>query len=167
MQTHRLKPGRAEKNLRSCSHIASSIHAGQLNKHNIHTYINAHMRFISHMHTHMQTCTHVYCWQIMHLHATIHATILHACGQYTCMQTPRGRRAIVEEDSQATEALNRSPSKSPCGCFGTISFPAKAGNTFYNKSFVERGREKSTYIFSGKELYIYICDRTFARQTGI
>ena len=80
------------------------------------------------------------------------------------MQTPRGRRAIVEEDSQATEALNRPPSKSPCGCFGTISFPAKAGNTFYNKSLVEQGREKSTYI---KELYIYFCDRTFARQTGI
>ena len=127
------------------------------------TYIHQCTHAISHMHTRMQTCTHV-CWQIMHLHATIHATI-HACGQYTCMQTPRGRRAIVEEDSQATEALNRPPSKSPCGCFGTISFPAKAGNTFYNKSLVERGREKSTYIFSGKELYIYICDRTDIRKT--
>ena len=84
---------------------------------------------------------------------------------YTCMQTPRGRRAIVEEDSQATAALNRSPSKSLCGCFGTISFPAKAGNTFYNKSLVERGGEKSTYIYSGKELYIYICDRTDIRKT--
>ena len=101
------------------------------------TYIHQCTHATSHMHTRMQTCTHV-CWQIMHLHATIHATILHACGQYTCMQTPWGRRAIVEEDSQATEALNRSPSKSPCGCFGTISFPAKAGNTFYNKSLVSR-----------------------------
>ena len=115
-----------------------------------------------------------------HTHADMHTCMLadnaftcnHTCNHttrmwtilYTCMQTPRGRRAIVEEDSQATEALNRSPSKSPCGCFGTISFPAKAGNTFYNKSLVEQGREKSTYI---KELYIYFCDRTFARQTGI
>ena len=90
-----------------------------------------------------------------------HVDNIHAC------RHPQGRRAIVEEDSQATAALNRSPSKSLCGCFGTISFPAKAGNTFYNKSLVERGGEKSTYIYSGKELYIYICDRTFARQTGI
>ena len=140
------KPGRAEKNLRSCSHIASNIHAGRLNKHNIHTYINAHMRFISHMHTHMQTCTHVYCWQIMHLHATIHATILHACGQYyihACRHHEaygRLSRRIVRQRKPRIAP----PSKSPCGCFGTISFPAKAGNTFYNKSLVERGGEKST-----------------------
>ena len=126
----------------------------------------------------MHTCNFTYA----HTHADMHTCMLadkafkftcnHTCN-HTCMWTiymhadthSAVRRAIVEEDSQATAALNRSPSKSLCGCFGTISFPAKAGNTFYNKSLVERGGEKSTYIYSGKELYIYICDRTDIRKT--
>ena len=45
-----------EKNLRSCGHIASSIHAGQLNKHNIHTSMHTCNFTYAHTHADMHTC---------------------------------------------------------------------------------------------------------------